>query len=140
MAYSKLVKEIAYALDPEAFVSYSGTRASYKAKVDRHRNSALEQAQRIVDANPQPIQYIKVPVEKGPDSDYEAAKHVAAGLDMIEEAVNKRKGWIANRIEQIDELIADGKELVHIVNAFTPSFQRDRLIRDRIVEIANKAR
>lgn len=49
MAYSQEVKERAYTLDPDAWVSYTGKPHDYKASMDRRRQKALGRAQAEAD-------------------------------------------------------------------------------------------
>ena len=44
MSYPQQVKEIAYEIDPECWVSYSGKPKAYKSAMDARRTAALRQA------------------------------------------------------------------------------------------------
>lgn len=49
MPYSQDVKELAYTIDPVAFVSYSGKPRNFKAAMDFRRDAALREAQGQID-------------------------------------------------------------------------------------------
>jgi hypothetical protein len=49
MPYSQEVKELAYTLDPPAWVSYSGKARNFKAVMDDRRTASLRKAQKQVD-------------------------------------------------------------------------------------------
>ncbi|WFU52236.1 hypothetical protein QA639_21245 [Bradyrhizobium pachyrhizi] len=50
MPYAQEVKELAYTLDPPAWVSYSGRPRNYKAVMDGRRSLSLIKAQQQIDA------------------------------------------------------------------------------------------
>lgn len=44
MSFDPVTKRIAYKIDPEAFISYSGAPKAHKQAMDRRRTAALEMA------------------------------------------------------------------------------------------------
>lgn len=46
MSYPQAVKDIAYTLDPECWVSYAGKPRAHKSYMDGRRSAALAKAQR----------------------------------------------------------------------------------------------
>ncbi len=48
MPYEQDVKELAYTLDPPAWVSYSGKPALFKAAMDDRRTASLKDAERTI--------------------------------------------------------------------------------------------
>ena len=59
MPHSPRVKDLAYQLDPDCWISYSGKSPSFKRSVEARRCAALAKAQRIIDRSPVPE--IKMP-------------------------------------------------------------------------------
>lgn len=54
MPYEQEVKQAAYALDPECWVSYSGKPKEHKQWMDSRRTASLEAAQRAANRRPKP--------------------------------------------------------------------------------------
>jgi hypothetical protein len=52
MPHTPRVKSLAYTIDPECWISYSGTSVSHKRDTDARRSAALAAAQWIVDKSP----------------------------------------------------------------------------------------
>lgn len=48
MSYLRAVKELAYTLDPECWVSYSGKPRGYKSAMDGRRTRTLLKAQELL--------------------------------------------------------------------------------------------
>lgn len=46
MAYEQHVKELAYTIDPECWVSYSGKPCEFKSYMDERRTASLQKAER----------------------------------------------------------------------------------------------
>ena len=55
MPYSTTVKERAYEIDPDCWVSYSGCERRHKAYMERRRGAALQQAADEARASQQPV-------------------------------------------------------------------------------------
>ena len=146
MAYSVLVQEIAYAINPKAFKSYSGYDRLYKAMADKERSAALEDAQRIVNRNTEhAVAFFAVPSivfeqsKKSGQSDFEIQQHITAGLRNAQDGVAKRAKWIQNRKDQQEELADLAQELVNAKH-LPRGLKRDNLVREINIDIANKAR
>ena len=119
--YTQLEKEIAYALNPEAWRSYSGYSAFHKRQIDHDRNAALAEARSIVlrgFAGQPPVTIVMGVLVPTTNTIHQT---VMAGLKVAQEAVNKRQTWIDNRRKQqvkLDELATQlvstyNKELTH---------------------------
>lgn len=89
MPYSPRVKSLAYKLDPECWISYSGKAVSDKRDLDARRCAALDDAQRIVDKSPfkdHSMPTATIPVYDVQNAMYAlcAIKGVAAGRKILD--------------------------------------------------------
>lgn len=125
MPYSNEVKEIAYVIShPIIWESYSGKSKSFKQRIDIARKSALEKAQKIVDAT---YDYnlnnaYKVDMacsesfeEQSKFKEEEIKKLLLDIAKVADSACKKRQSWIAARTSQIKEVARKLEDVTRIV-------------------------
>lgn len=109
--YSQLEKQIAYALDPQAWNSYSGYSRQYKSDMDHRRNKTLAKAQEIVHRSEAAemgfVGFVVIP---------DNTLKVMDALKKAETAISKRNDWVTNRKHQMEKLGELSEKLVEQYN------------------------
>lgn len=147
--YSVLEKQIAYALDPAAWESYSGRPAYYKREIEKRRTKALAKARQVVEESSvgQFVEeltsgtvYTKVDEAQHRDcnqSKLELQTKVSDALEVARVAVEKRSIWRKNRGHQMDVMGDLGHKLLAAYHTCNPNLTKiDELVK-KIKTVAN---
>lgn len=147
--YSVLEKQIAYALDPKAWESYSGQPKYVKQEIEKRRSKTMAKAREIVQDS-SVAQFVEeltggsvyTKVDEAIHRDRNQSKldlqnKVSDALETARVAVEKRSIWRKNRGHQMDVLGDLGHKLLVAYHARNPNLAKiDELVK-KIKSVAN---
>lgn len=140
--YSALEKNIAYALDPEAWKSYSGKSRSFKQAIELRRTQTLAKARETLQAASKEEMIYITPINNrvlvtAQTVAQQNHNKVLKGLEIAQTGIEKRAGWIQNRKNQQEELADLAEQLVY---AYRSAPYATGALNSLIREIENKSR